>query len=196
MLSRHLATALLCALAVACSGAPPLSPPVSVSTPTPGVVDRTVRAALMIETTGALSLSVEGEALLKIYEIGGPRIPTQARFLSISAAEPVEAPDGRLVLFTADLAPGLYEGPATYTMVAEGAVSVSGRRVGVGSAAYIQVFREGGGGGVDSLRRFDQIVEPCTLSVGKEQRSGRLECPALADASGEQVALRWEWQLL
>lgn len=178
-------------LLAACGGDDDLSAPIREEHPGPGFTDRTVRVRLAMEVSGAEELSLDTETILQTIEIVGSEVPRITWFLSVSAAEIVELPDGRRLQFSADLTPGLYEGPGSYTLTEEGAVEVEGQQSPLGSGAYVQFLR------LDpetSTRRFDRFAEPCTIEVDKDQRRGRVECPSLADAEGETVSLTWSWE--
>jgi hypothetical protein len=195
VLRRALAATLLVAAGCSGSGEPPLSPPVAATTPAPGHTDRTVRARVEMRARGAESFDVRKRMLLRVVEISGGRHPQGTWFFSVSTAPPFPTvSDGRQLVFDADLAPGIYQGPGkTYALDPSTKVSVSGIASPLRSAAYVQLVRTTP---KVEASRFDRIDRPCAFVVGRAARTGRVDCPRLLDEKGRAVSLQWEWELV
>lgn len=189
MLKRALSASLL-VLLVACGGGE-LTPPVKVSTPKPGFVQQTVHARLTMKVRGAQTLDLDTKTKLTIVEIIGGKTPVVTWFVSVSAGEQVTLDDGRTMLFTADLSPGLYRGKGTYKLQDKGAVKVSGQESPLGSASYVSFLDIGP---PPKLARYDVLKEACTMTVAEQVVSGSVTCPALADAEGETISASWSWE--
>lgn len=184
---------LLLTTLVACgTSEPTLAPPLSAETERPGHTTRVMRASIDMAVSGDATLNLtDQEAKLSIVEILGGDNPVNIWFLSISPAQPVDLPDGRLLLFSADLSPGLYRGPGTYQL-SEGSGTTIGGVAGPGSGAYVQLFRTGP---QPEVTRFDRFGEPCRLEVTKELRTGRVRCPSLLAEDDGEISLSWTWTL-
>jgi len=194
MLTRALLTLLLTLTACATSTPATLRSPVEAKTPREGHREETRHARLRMTVTGVdeLAFTVDTETLIRLVEIYQGKNPTTIYFLSVSAAENLMLPDGRTVLYSADLAPGLYRGPGSYELSDKGGTTIAGVE-SLGSGAYVQVAR----GEPDAVfGRFDQFDQPCSLSVTTEARTGTVRCPALLDADRRMVSLVWSWELL
>lgn len=182
---------LLALAACSSSAAPALAPPIRESTPAAGYWDRAYRGRLSLTVTGATSVTLDREMPLRIIEILGDEVPDQARFFSIQPDAPVVLDDGRLIRFSADLAPGTYDGPGrTYTLSEAGGVQVGGAE-SLGSGAYVELIASE----PPQQDRFDVFGEPCSLEIASDYGSGTVSCPRLLDAEGNAVALRWSWAL-
>lgn len=192
---RRAATSLALLLA-ACSSSPDRPPAISAETPKPDAVQGTWRARLRMEASGAETFTLDAETRLHLVEIWGNRTPFSAWFFSVSAAQfDLTIPDGRAILFTADLAPGLYRGDGrTYTLAEEGQGAVLGVESNLGSAAYLQLgdLRSP----TPAIVRYEEFGEPCTMTVGPKVVTGTVICPSLLDEDGDSVSVRWSWELL
>jgi hypothetical protein len=203
VLKRAPAPALVLALVAAlsalsaCGGGRHVSPPVMASTHTQGDVTRLVRAHLKMQVRGSETADLDLQTKLLIVEIYAGRTPAATWFVSVSAptAELIRTPDNRTLLFTADLAPGLYRGsPGTYTLDATTkAPPAGGVQSPFKSAAYVRLFA---GPPTPSDHNYSILSKPCTLKVAKEQVTGSVDCPELKDSNGARtVSLHWEWEL-
>jgi hypothetical protein len=174
--------------------------PYQVLKPRPGDNEFTVHVTLRMVATGALRVEpVEIPAELRVVEIYLGKNPQQIWFYSVSPAKPVKLPDGRYLLFSADLSPGLYRGPGQYQLGEQAGVSLGGQQ-GLGSGAYIMTYRGVESGSPAPLGadegRYDRIAEPCTLFVTQDSMTGRVDCPKLLDQSDDAktVELHWNWE--
>lgn len=198
MLRRALAV--LAIATAACSGPAKASysPATNVSTPRPGHREFNVQVRLEMTVSGDTELGpLTTEADLRVVEIQGGSNPREIWFYSASPGRPVEIDGSRLLLFSADLAPGIYEGPGTYELSDEAGVTLGGE-AGLSSGAYVQVYRVAEPGVSKreirrSFRRYDRFGEPCTLTVAADSVTGTVDCPSLLDEDGDTVALHWEW---
>lgn len=190
---KQLAPIVLLTTLLACGDAgPELAPPLSAETARAGHTTRVWNTTIDMAVSGDATLSITDQpAKLSIVEILGGDNPVNIWFFSISPAEPVMLPDGRNLLFSADLSPGLYEGPGTYELSDAAGTSVEGVP-GPGSGAYVQIFRTVP---EPEIARYDRFGEPCTLVVGEEARTGRMRCPSLLAEEGGEVSLSWTWTL-
>lgn len=200
MLKRLIALVALLAL-VACGGEDraELSEPVLLETPAKGHVRRIQRVRLEMNMTGAHGFELKTETTLRYEEIASA-VPTALWFLSVSAPTnpPISLGDGRQILFTADTAPGIYRGaPGTYELGDKTAGSVLGVPANVESAAYVTVTTLTP---VLESHSYDlrgaKYEVPCTLTVSAGLLTGSVDCPKLADAEGDTVALTWRWTMI
>jgi hypothetical protein len=181
----------------ACSSSlplPPLAPPVAARTPAPDHTEEDVNVSLTMETSGATEFSLDNvSALLHVVEIFGDGANRALWFYSVSSRPAVMLPDGRSLLFSADLSPGIYKGPGEYELSEASGVTLGGHS-GLSSGAYIETVRRLDDGTAE-LRRFDRFGEPCRLVVAADARTGSVDCPSLLlDTSDDQsVSVSWSW---
>lgn len=191
MLRGPLVLALALLAGCASSAGPEPAPPIRESNPTAGYSDRAYRAHLSLSVTGDSSATIDQDMPVRIVEILGDQVPDQAHFFSIQPDEPVILEDGRLIRFSADIAPGTYEGPGrTYTLSGEGGVEIEGAQ-SLGSGAYVELIRRD----PPVQARYDVFGEPCTVEIADNYGTGVVDCPRLLDADGNAVALSWSWRL-
>ena len=193
MLARRLVLLLL-ALGTACAssgGAAPVEP-IRQSTPTPGYWDRAYNSRITLEVGGDVAVTFERETPIRLIEIFGDEVPSNAHFFSVQPDQPLLLEDGRLLRFSADLAPGTYEGPGkTYAMSEAGGTEIDGVQ-SLGSGAYVELIRAD----PPLQARYDVFGEPCRFELTADYATGSVQCPRLLDAEGKAVDLRWSWTLL
>lgn len=189
-----LAVALLVA-ACACSNEK-FSDPLVFETPATGQVKRVQPVHLEMTLAGAEQFTLKTDTHLVFVEIASD-VPVSLWFVSISAPTdpPLSISDGRQILFTADLAPGIYRGSGkTYALGAQTQGSVLGVPSNLKSAAYITVTKLQ----PLQLHTFDlgnaSFAVPCSLVVGDRLHTGSVTCPKLTDAAGKTVSLQWTWR--
>lgn len=197
MIRSRAAFVVALALALAACTAPKgLQPPVRGSTPAPGDTRLFYKVHLRMQATGAESLTVARDTVLDVHEIAAERNPVAIWFLTVSVGERFILPDGRMLIFSADLAPGTYRGPGTYTIDGKTQGKVLGVETNIGSAAFLAI---------SDLRaappratRYGVLVKPCTLTFEADAARGSVRCPALGDeaAPGKTIAWNWEWERL
>lgn len=198
MLKRFAAVALAATALitlVSCGDEPAISPPMSIESPGPGHLETTRRARFTMSVSGAESFRIrKDDAVLHFYEIIGDATPRLSWFFSASAVpgQYITAPDGRWLLFTADLEPGTYQGAGTYSILATAKNAPIEGATGIAGASYLALIRPKP---QPSERRFALLERPCTFRVGEKYRTGSVHCPRLADAKGETVDVRWTWEL-
>lgn len=176
--------------AAACGSSPDLRPPVF-SSAAPDSLRAKYPAKIHHEIIGDSTYTLETESIVDIYEAQGTSIPTAVWILTASAgAFDVTLSDGSLLLWSADLSPGQYEGPGTYTI--DGLKPPKDAQASsLRSAAYVQIARPVGG--EDSLRRYDQLNQPCTLTFEANAARGRVECPELGLDRDPSRTISWTW---
>lgn len=183
----------LLALLAACAKAPRALQPAAVSsTLAPGDTRSYFKVKLHMETTGAEEFTLDTESLLDVHEISGGTNPVAIWFLTVSVGETLTAPDGSFVTYSADLAPGSYRGPGTYTIDGGGQGTVLGVKTNLGSAAYLALVSTTNPG---PPARYDVLVEPCTLVYTRHARTGSVSCPQLGNAETRKAItwnMRWE----
>lgn len=191
-----IATAALLGLLVSvasCSDAPrALRPPVRASTLAPGDTRSFFKVTMHSETTGAEEFTLDTETVLDVHEISGGTNPVAIWFLTVSVGETLVAPDGSFVTYSADLAPGSYRGPGTYTIDGGGQSTVLGVKTNLGSAAYLALVSTTNPG---PPARYDVLVKPCTLVYTRHARTGSISCPELGNAETRKAitwSMRWE----
>lgn len=195
MLKRFALIAMLLAIG-ACSSTTPAPQPLSVETLAPGITKKIIPVHLTMKLTGADSFDLDAKTKLVVTEQASST-PPALWFITISAPTdpPLSIGGGRQILFTADVAPGIYTGsPATYTLTDDPAKQpVLGVKSNIPSAAYIQLTKL-----TPPLasHAFGRFVEPCTLRLAKDQVSGRVSCPKLSDDEGNIVTLMWSWEMV
>lgn len=174
--------------------------PFDENSPREGHREFTITVRLRMVTTGEAAFGpIEEEATLRVVEIWQGANPKELWFYSVSPAEPVALSDGRLVLFTADLSPGLYAGPGRYELSEEKVGVVLSGQPGVHSAAYVQTYLPATGGHsrdeiIASFRRFERFGAPCFLEVTADSMTGTVDCAELRDDQGRTVELHWNWE--
>lgn len=206
MLIRPTLLALTLALA-SCGDPGPLAAPspaaspraaTQVESPREGHTSFNITVRLQMVISGDTELGpISTEAELTIVEIFQGKNPREVWFYSVSPAKPVESGEGRLMLFSADLAPGIYEGPGRYELSDKAGVTVAGKE-GLSSGAYVMLYRQGGPDVpkdeiVEAFRRYEKFGEPCTLVVTPQSLTGTVDCPSLLDDKGNSVELHWNW---
>ncbi|MDX1450226.1 MAG: hypothetical protein R3246_14330 [Acidimicrobiia bacterium] len=168
-----------------------MADPIAAETPNPGHTDHVYDASMTLTVSGAEELGpLTVEVELRVVEIFAGRHPREVWFYSVSPNRPVPLPDERLMLFSADLSPGIWNGPGTYQLSDEAGVVLEGQP-GVRSGAYIQLY---GTADQETFARYDEFGAPCTLTVEPDDRSGSVSCPSLLDADGAEVDLDWSWE--
>lgn len=192
---RAIIAALLLAL-VACGDTKGLTPAVRGSTPAPGDTRLFYKVHLTMSVTGAETFIIDTETLLDVHEIAGERNPVAIWFLTVSAGDRLLTEEGRVVSFSADLAPGTYRGPGTYVLDGKAQGKVLGVETNIGSAAFLMVA---------DLRttppraaRYGVLVEPCTMVFEEDAVRGSVTCPALGNDAGpgKDIKLTWTWERL
>ena len=154
------------------------------------------------EIDGDVEVSYDGPGIIDVSEILGGSHPQGTSFLSVSVGQggimntsqsgsnqPPSA-DDILLRWSADLVPGLYTGPGTYTIDRETRPTLTDES-GLRSAAYISVI--GPPAGEDILLPYNELVEPCTLTYEAEAVRGRVECPALGLEGRSERTVSWTW---
>lgn len=157
----------------------------------PGHTDRTYAVRLRMVVSGDDTLRpLDIDAELHVVEIFAEANPREIWFYSVSAGAPMQLADGRFLLFSADLSPGVWKGPGTYELGEESGVAVGGSE-GLRSGAYVQLY---GAGDDREFVRFDVFEQPCRLTVAEDNLTGTVDCPALESGEGGTVALHWNWE--
>jgi len=196
VLKRFFVCLLLLAL-TACGDGKSFSEPLVLETPGPGHERRIQRVRFTMSVAGAENFTFTKETKLRFDEIARA-VPVSLWFISISAPTdpPITIPDGRQILFTADLAPGLYRGaPKTYELSGKTQGDVLGVPTNLESAAYITITQLTPTLASASYDLANARYEkPCTLTLAKELVSGSVSCPKLADAKGKTISLGWRWE--
>lgn len=209
MLTRALAALLGVALLSACgsngSTSPALQPPTRTTscgarTPDEPAKDGSLRAfyptTMRHEVSGDVEAMLEGEGLIDVCEILGDNYPQGTHFLTVSAGQyDLTLEDGTVLLWSADLVPGLYSGPGTYTIDTETAPGIAGGS-GIRSAAYLRFT--GPTGGPEGFAEYRELVEPCTLTITADAASGSVVCPALGLDGDPTRTIAWTftWERL
>lgn len=191
-----MAVAILSLSIASCGSPKAVTPPVRGSTPAPGDTRLFYKAHLTMSVSGAESFVLDTDTLIDVHEIAGERNPVAIWFLTVSAGERMTTPEGRILSFSADLAPGTYRGPGKYTIDGKTQGKVLGVETNIGSAAFLTVA---------DLRskppraaRYGLLTKPCELVFEKDAIRGSVTCPALGsdDGSGKQINLTWRWERL
>jgi hypothetical protein len=198
VLSARGAAILACAMLLAsCSSPHPVRPPISATTPADGETRKVMHVKLDMEGKGGDPFKLSADTHLVFYEIYAGRTPPATWFLSISA--PVDPPltltDGRSLLFSADLAPGLYHGaPGTYTLDSQTAPASGGVKSPIHSGAYVRLIARAP---TPLDRNYDTFAKPCTMTVAKDLRNGTVGCPQLGLQGNAKASesLHWTWTL-
>ena len=180
----------------ACGGAPtdqraPASESASSAAPGPAPEVRTLAAEVEVVSSGAVAVDYRAatDVTVSVFRPG----KTEVSLLTVGLAE--ERRLGNLAFRTAfDLA-GQYAGPDRYTIPAAGAST--GASSISGALLLTADLKDPAGdvvaANVTRSRRFDRALEPCAVVVEKDERSGSISCPRLADEGGETVDLRMTW---
>jgi len=187
MLKRIVCIALLLASVGCGNSKTSFSPPLQLETPASGHIRRIQPVHFELTVKGAVSFTVSKDTHLRFEEIAS-KVPVALWFLSVSAPTdpPIALPDHREILFTADLAPGLYRGSGkTYELGGKTQGKVLGVESNLKSAAYITIATLTP---PLSARSFDlkgaHYEKPCTLVVGVDLETGSVDCPKLANDDG------------
>lgn len=173
---------------------PASTDPAASDTPSFADEQRDEPSRVTVEVTGDVAFTWEAEEMVTVTHVGGPEIPVN--LLSAGFLEPkrLDDPQNRF-RWAFDLI-GAYDGPGTYEFDGEA------DNQGIRSVAFLIYMRVEDGEAeavfdmdeVESLKEYREIVRPCTLEVGEEERSGTLTCPELATEDGETVAMTVHWE--
>lgn len=143
------------------------------------------------EVHGDVTVAMDVEALIDVCEIRGDAFPPGTFFLTVSAGQfDLTLDDGTSVLWSADLVPGQYDGPGTYTIDGEEAPDIA-QASGIRSAAYLRFT--GPRAGDAGLIEYRELIEPCTLTIAAEAASGELSCPKLGLEGDPTRTISWTW---
>lgn len=148
-------------------------------------------AAIHHELTGDTELSFDTESLVDVCEIFGGTYPQGTYFLTASAGRlDITLEDGSLLTWSADLAPGVYEGPGTYVLDDEEAPEIA-EVSGIRSAAYFRIT--GPSAGEATVLEYRELLEPCTLVIAPEAATGSVTCPKLGVEGDPSRTVSWTW---
>lgn len=169
-----------------------LEPAVRETTRRPGSVRSVYLADVTLKVTGAETLTWTKRTKIDVDEIRGEAIPKQLWFLSASAAQSTDtAPDGRMLAYSVNVAPGTYRGPGTYVISTDPGPPVDGVRPNIGGNAYVQFLTVQP---TVEVVRYDQLTKDCSFVYAAEARSGSLTCPQLSSEDGASVSFTWTWE--
>lgn len=175
----------------------------------PDEVSRLEASHLKVTVSGPVSFTWEDDVDLRIVVVNDPEV-TSLRFLSVGIHDMKALEGGAQFRIAFDLA-GRYGGPGTYQLPAIGGApatlpSVDPRNPDPNPAAeglsriYLTYFKlkadadGGGSASIEVAHQFENVLEPCALEVGKNEQSGKLSCPRVADAKGTTVNVVMEWR--
>lgn len=190
-------------LLVACGGngsGSTLAPPVRVlpcgqaqddGSPAPGATRSLYPAHNKHVVSGDLEVTYEVDMLIDVCEILSDSLPEGTHFLTVSAGQfDLTMDDGTIVLWSADLLPGQYDGPGTYTIDGKLAPSIA-QASGLRSAAFLRFTGPTGGEG--GFAEYRELIEPCTLVFASEAASGSVTCPKLGLSTDPSRTISWTW---
>ncbi|MGH3442812.1 MAG: hypothetical protein ACRDUY_12365 [Nitriliruptorales bacterium] len=169
------------------------------------VVSRGVPAHVRVDVEGAASFSWE-EEIDDLRVVTSFDVPDRSlRLLSVGLLDVVALGDGQLFRAAFDLVGSSYVGDGGTFEIPAGVDAADATEAasivsGLSNAFLVLVQLEDPAGEVTrenlgAVREFRTALEPCALEVAAGERSGSLDCPALADADGEPVHLRLSWRL-
>jgi hypothetical protein len=178
-------------LVAACSGSVELQPAVYSTKVAPDSERSHYPARIHHRITGDSDYTLDTESVIDIYESHGTGVPVGVWIVTASAADfNLQLSDGSLLLWSADLRPGQYQGPGTYTIDGKDAPDLASAS-SIRSAAYVQIVRPTGGD--ESVTRYDVFVEPCTVTYAANAVTGQVHCPALGLDRDPSRTIEWLW---
>ncbi|MFP5224831.1 MAG: hypothetical protein ACLGH3_04650 [Actinomycetota bacterium] len=178
-------------LLASCASSVEFQPAIFSSSNAPDSLRAQYPARIHHRITGDADYTLDIESVIDIYESHGPGVPVGVWILTASAGRfDIQLSDGSLLLWSADLRPGQYEGPGTYEIDGKDAPDLA-ESSSLRSAAYVQITRPAGG--EESLTRYDVLVEPCTLTYAANAASGEVRCPALGLDRDPSRTIEWLW---
>jgi hypothetical protein len=161
------------------------------SPPRPGSLRAFYPTKMTHTVSGDQDIEFTTETLIDVCEILGDDFPSGTHFLTVSAGKfDVTMPDGTLLLWSADLVPGLYEGPGTYTIDDEASPDIAAQS-SIRSAAYLRFT--GPLAGKVGLLEYRQLLEPCTLEIEALAVRGSVTCPKLGLSTDPDRFIEWTW---
>lgn len=194
ILARTALTLGLAALMPACSssGSPePLSTPVQTRSIGEGALQAVYPAQIRHSITGDMTLEVDTEGFVDVYEIFGGQFPEGVSHLTASVGFGALSLDDQGVMrWSADLVPGQYEGPGEYELDGERPPDL-GSQSGIRSAAYFSIV--GPSAGPAGAATYNVLVEPCILTYAKDAVTGELVCPSLGMEGDPDRTIEWTW---
>lgn len=161
-------------------------------------VGQQVEAMVTVDVSGAANFHWQDQEPVSFNRLGSPA--GQVNLLQGGFLYVISLPDRPTDRFRwgFDLM-GVYDDkPGTFTMPA----TVGGAAQGQASSGVLFNFLRVkdpsvGDATKDDLvffKQFNQLVQPCTLTVSAGHATGVLDCPELASPEGETIALRVEWR--
>jgi hypothetical protein len=105
--------------------------------------------------------------------------------------------DGSQFRFAFDVT-GTYDGPGTFTIRPSSSSPLPAGGTDLSNALLMQVRLKDptaplSKDNVSSALKFDKTSKACTVELENDRRSGHLDCPALADETGQIVHMRVRW---
>lgn len=193
MLTRAGLSLLLLLAGSACARGPQtpeLAPAVESTSYGEGALRGLYPAYVTHEISGDLDFSFDGETVIDVHEILEGEYPEGAWFLTASShAAGMQTEDGQLVTWSADLVPGQYEGPGTYTIDGKRPPDLASSS-GIRSAAY---FRMVDPRNPEGILQYNQLNQACTLVFGANAATGSLTCPELGLEQDSERTISWTW---
>lgn len=170
-------------------------------------ISRLLPGHLRIDVTGDVSFTYDEDVDLRIVVINDEDV-TPIKFVSVGIEQLQKLPDGDAFRVAFDLT-GDYDGEGEYVLPAIGSVgnpaeeldpdnpdaNAAGRGL---SKPYVTYSPEGtiedNPAAAATAVSYENPIEDCTLVIGADDATaGSLECPKVADASGNIVGFTMEW---
>lgn len=145
---------------------------------------RLERGRLAVTVSGRLQVNHEkDDALLRIVSIRGSRFEA-VRFLSVGPEAPIELSGGRRVRVAFDLLG--WKGNGDYAIES---LDAADPETPIRSSAFVEYYT------LDrkTYKKYDRVLEPCSLTVDRDGSSGRLHCPRLGGPDSATVGLDLAW---
>lgn len=171
----------------------------------PNEVSKSLPSRLKVTVRGDVSLAYDATVNLRVVTINKPEV-TELRFLSVGIEDVKKLSDGRAFRIAFDLV-GDWRGRGRYALPAVGRATVAsvdpntpdpnaaGRTL---SRVYLTYFPLGDPASSAEAAKagvsFENVLEACAVRVDDGgARSGKLDCPKVADAKGQTVSIAMEW---
>jgi hypothetical protein len=134
-----------------------------------------------VKVTGAVSFDFSGTTPLQIVVTDTSKLNPQLRFESVALQQPAAA--GRWKFQTGFNLTGTV-GTGKFQIQPRPASPSPGV---IPSTAYLDIS-------APTAMRFDEPTTPCTVTVGKNARTGSLVCPSVTDSTGKKtVSFTMTW---
>lgn len=175
--------------------------PAAESTEEQGDLDRSreFEAVVRAEVTGAATFVWEGRQTVALTRVGAPDL--EANMLAAGFLEPqvVDGEPEKRFRWGFELFDQYADEPGTFQITGAAAGEQKLRDAALlvyvvakdPSKPQLQDWAE-----VESYQEFNQVRRACTLQIGPAEATGTLECPELASAEGDTVAIKITWTAL